>query len=151
VHEHLAQCVEGWGEVALGPSSGLSCVGAVVGATYPEELKYLRSLMPHAPFLIPGYGAQGGTAGSEAREVYGLGRVGAEEHLARDDAAWRLDDLEDRLHRHALAASALADNPDHLTRRDVEGHTVHRAHETLVEEEVHAQVAHRQDRRHHWP
>jgi hypothetical protein len=55
------------------------------------------------------------------------------------------------LHRHALAASALADNPDHLTRSHVEGHTVHRVHETLVEEEVHAQVAHRQDRRHHWP
>jgi len=46
----------------LGPESSLSCIGAVVGATYPEELKYLRTLMPHLPFLIPGYGAQGGTA-----------------------------------------------------------------------------------------
>ncbi|HRH93373.1 MAG TPA: sugar phosphate nucleotidyltransferase, partial [Candidatus Peribacteria bacterium] len=35
---------------------------AVVGVTSPEELKYLRTLMPHVPFLIPGYGAQGGTA-----------------------------------------------------------------------------------------
>ena len=61
VHEHLAQLVENWGTTCLGTSS-LSAVGAVVGATYPEELKYLRTLMPHIPFLIPGYGAQGGTA-----------------------------------------------------------------------------------------
>lgn len=61
VHEHLAQLVESWGTACLGEGN-LSCVGAVVGATYPEELKYLRTLMPHIPFLIPGYGAQGGTA-----------------------------------------------------------------------------------------
>jgi orotidine-5'-phosphate decarboxylase len=62
VHEHLAQLVESWGAQQLGSESNLSCVGAVVGATYPEELKYLRTIMPHIPFLIPGYGAQGGTA-----------------------------------------------------------------------------------------
>jgi len=62
VHEHLAQLVEGWGMHHIGKASNLSCVGAVIGATYPEELKYLRTLMPHCPFLIPGYGAQGGTA-----------------------------------------------------------------------------------------
>lgn len=61
VHEYLAQLVEGWGAQHLGKMN-LSCVGAVVGATYPEELKYLRTLMPHIPFLIPGYGAQGGGA-----------------------------------------------------------------------------------------
>ena len=62
VHEHVAQLVEGMAAQALGPKTNLSCVGAVVGATYPEELKYLRTLMPHCPFLIPGFGAQGGTA-----------------------------------------------------------------------------------------
>ncbi|MFH0770047.1 MAG: orotidine-5'-phosphate decarboxylase [Candidatus Peregrinibacteria bacterium] len=62
VHEHVAQLVESWGTTCLGPESNLSSIGAVVGATYPEELKYLRTLMPHAVFLIPGYGAQGGTA-----------------------------------------------------------------------------------------
>lgn len=60
VHEHMAQLVESWAREQLG-SNNLSCVGAVVGATYPEEMKYLRTLMPHVPFLIPGYGAQGGT------------------------------------------------------------------------------------------
>jgi len=61
VHEHMAQLVESWGAEHLGETN-FSCVGAVVGATYPEELKYLRTLMPHCPFLIPGYGAQGGGA-----------------------------------------------------------------------------------------
>ena len=62
VHEHLAQLVEGMASQCVGPETSLSCVGAVVGATYPEELKYLRTLMPHVPFLIPGFGAQGGSA-----------------------------------------------------------------------------------------
>lgn len=62
VHEHVAQLVESWATQLLGTKSNLSAVGAVVGATYPEESKYLRTLMPHVPFLIPGYGAQGGTA-----------------------------------------------------------------------------------------
>lgn len=62
VHEHLAQLVESWGAQHIGPESSFSCIGAVVGATYPEELKYLRTLMSHMPFLIPGYGAQGGGA-----------------------------------------------------------------------------------------
>ncbi|MCA9370929.1 MAG: orotidine-5'-phosphate decarboxylase [Candidatus Peregrinibacteria bacterium] len=61
VHEHMAQLIEGMAAQHIG-ESGLSCIGAVVGATYPEELKYLRTLMPHVPFLIPGYGAQGGSA-----------------------------------------------------------------------------------------
>ena len=61
VHEHMAQLVESWGMHHIGPQTNLSLVGAVVGATYPEETKYLRTLMPHIPFLVPGYGAQGGT------------------------------------------------------------------------------------------
>ncbi len=67
VHENLAQLVESWGAQHIGPETNLSCVGAVVGATYPEEMTYLRTLMPHIPFLIPGYGAQGGTAADAAR------------------------------------------------------------------------------------
>lgn len=66
VHEHLAQLVESWGTPYLGEKTNFSCIGAVVGAPYPEEMKYLRTLMPHVPFLIPGYGAQGGTAADVA-------------------------------------------------------------------------------------
>ncbi len=35
-------------------------VGLVVGATYPDELKIIRRMLPDMPFLIPGIGAQGG-------------------------------------------------------------------------------------------
>lgn len=41
---------------------GYGAVGAVVGATYPEQLAELRAAMPHAWFLVPGFGAQGGSA-----------------------------------------------------------------------------------------
>jgi orotidine-5'-phosphate decarboxylase len=60
--EVVAREVERWGEGLRG-ACGLSSVGAVVGATHPKELAQLRSLMPHTPFLIPGYGAQGAGAG----------------------------------------------------------------------------------------
>ena len=42
--------------------SGYSCLGAVVGATYPDEARALRRIMPQQFFLVPGYGAQGATA-----------------------------------------------------------------------------------------
>jgi orotidine-5'-phosphate decarboxylase len=41
---------------------GYACAGAVVGATYPEELKLLRARLKNTFFLVPGYGAQGGGA-----------------------------------------------------------------------------------------
>jgi orotidine-5'-phosphate decarboxylase len=51
-------------------------VGAVVGATYPQELAELRRAMPHAPFLIPGYGAQGGAA-RDIAAAFGSDGLGA--------------------------------------------------------------------------
>lgn len=59
--EIVAEKVTNWGKGFIG-KSGYSSVGAVVGATWPEEAQSLRVLMPQSPFLIPGYGAQGGTA-----------------------------------------------------------------------------------------
>lgn len=53
VHEHVAQLTESWGMHHIGPETNLSFVGAVVGSQYPEELKYLRTIMPHIPFLLP--------------------------------------------------------------------------------------------------
>lgn len=49
-----------------GARSGIADVGAVTGATAPERLAELRELMPHAPFLLPGVGAQGGRVGDLA-------------------------------------------------------------------------------------
>ena len=59
LYELIAQKVDKWGGSIIG-KRGYSSVGAVVGATYPEDAKILRKLMPTAIFLVPGYGAQGG-------------------------------------------------------------------------------------------
>jgi orotidine-5'-phosphate decarboxylase len=61
IYEIVAQMVNNWSRKNTG-KYGYSSIGAVVGATYPEELKTLRKLMPSSYFLVPGYGAQGGTA-----------------------------------------------------------------------------------------
>ena len=72
LYEHLACLVENWGASCRG-QSGYSSVGAVVGATWPEQAARLRSLMPHTFFLVPGYGAQGATADDVARCFDGRG------------------------------------------------------------------------------
>jgi orotidine-5'-phosphate decarboxylase len=59
LHERLAAIVNGLSKRLAG-SSGLSGIGAVVGATEPEHIGRLRELMPRSIFLIPGVGAQGG-------------------------------------------------------------------------------------------
>ena len=61
IYETVGELVETWGEDLRG-EYGYSSVGAVVGATYPEQLESLRKELPHTFFLIPGYGAQGGKA-----------------------------------------------------------------------------------------
>lgn len=57
--QHVAVHVDRWGNDLVG-SSGLSSVGAVVGATHPELLAAARSLLPRAVLLLPGVGEQGG-------------------------------------------------------------------------------------------
>lgn len=61
IYETVGELVENWGTELIG-ENGYSSIAAVVGATYPEQLKTLREQMPHTFFLIPGYGAQGGKA-----------------------------------------------------------------------------------------
>ncbi len=61
LYETMGALVEAWGEPTRG-KYGYSDVGAVVGATHPAEAERLRAEMPHTMFLVPGYGAQGGTA-----------------------------------------------------------------------------------------
>ena len=60
VYELVARKVVEWGEECMGDV--YSNVGCVVGATYPEQGKVLRRLMPKTYILVPGYGAQGGKA-----------------------------------------------------------------------------------------
>src|SRR5260370_3095264 len=61
IWESVAERVHGWGGDFVG-ASGLSPVGAVVGATYPVQARRARELMPAATILVPGYDTQGGTA-----------------------------------------------------------------------------------------
>ncbi len=76
LYEHMGALVETWGRDCRG-ARGYSAVGAVVGATYPEQGRRLRALMPHTLFLLPGYGAQGATAADVVGcfDAQGLGAV----------------------------------------------------------------------------
>ncbi len=74
-HEHVARKVALWGENFVGESK-LSSVGAVVGATYPDEIKLLRQDMPQQIFLVPGYGTQGGGA-EDVQPAFYAGAKGA--------------------------------------------------------------------------
>lgn len=58
LYELVGEKVAEWGEACMGEE--YSYIGAVVGATYPEQGKLLRKIMPKAYILVPGYGAQGG-------------------------------------------------------------------------------------------
>ena len=73
--QHAAECVAEIGAAeGLVGASGYSCVGAVVGATYPDEARLLRKAMPRQLFLVPGYGAQGATAADCAASFDETGR-----------------------------------------------------------------------------
>lgn len=61
VYEIMGKMCEIWGNELPGVY-GYSGVGIVAGATYPEQIKRLRDILPHTFFLIPGYGAQGASA-----------------------------------------------------------------------------------------
>ena len=62
VREALADALSARAEALRGPDTGWSSLGVVVGATYPGEAEALRQRLPHNLFLVPGYGAQGGSA-----------------------------------------------------------------------------------------
>ncbi|MBR1481876.1 MAG: orotidine-5'-phosphate decarboxylase [Ruminococcus sp.] len=75
VYEQMGRMCEGWGEESRG-KYGYSAVGAVVGATYPEQLAEMRAKAPHTFFLVPGYGAQGGGA-QDAKNAFDENGLGA--------------------------------------------------------------------------
>lgn len=117
VYEHMADLIENWGASSIG-KHGYSRVGAVVGATHPQEGKHLREIMPHTFFLVPGYGAQGGTA----QDVAGMfdansegaivnssrGIIGAwkkSEDYAKNQGHMSLDDILDIVRDSAAVAA----------------------------------------------
>ena len=76
LYRHVAEYVEAEANTTAG-QSGYGVAGAVVGATYPEQLSELRAAMPHSWFLVPGFGSQGGTAKDVAGafDCQGLGAI----------------------------------------------------------------------------
>jgi orotidine-5'-phosphate decarboxylase len=85
LHERLAAIVDEAADRLVG-SSGLSGMGAVVGATAPELIGRLRELMPRAIFLMPGVGAQGGQA-QDLGPAFGPGSAAALVSASRSIAA----------------------------------------------------------------
>ncbi len=76
LYRRVAEHVERLAAASVG-ESGYGAVGAVVGATYPQQLSELRRAMPHTWLLVPGYGSQGGTAADVAGafDPNGLGAI----------------------------------------------------------------------------
>ena len=76
VYAVMGEMCEKWGKDNIG-KYGYSAVGAVVGATYPQQLEEMRNQLPHTFFLVPGYGAQGGGAAGIAKafDKNGLGAI----------------------------------------------------------------------------
>ena len=102
------------------PGDSYGGVGAVVGATWPQELSDLRSRMPNTPLLVPGYGSQGGTAADVAGAFAenGLGAVINSSRVI--NFAFRRDDLASQFGpekwRDAIAAAThemIADLREH--------------------------------------
>ena len=73
--QHVAGLIDSWGADLVG-ESGLSSVGAVVGATYPHEVAEARQLLPRSVLLLPGVGAQGGST-ADLGEAFSIGPAGA--------------------------------------------------------------------------
>src|ERR1700674_4785962 len=76
LYEKIGGALNEMGRELVG-ESGYSSIGAVIGATFPEEGRRLRELMPRALILVPGFGAQGGSAraAAECFNDDGLGAV----------------------------------------------------------------------------
>lgn len=106
LYTHMGKMCEQWGKGTNG-RYGYSCVGAVVGATYPKQMAELRATMPTSMFLVPGYGAQGGSAADVAAafDSRGLGAVINSSRAIM--TAWKKSDLDPQDHGKAARQAAL--------------------------------------------
>lgn len=106
LYELVAEKVVEWGNMSM--DGTYSNVGAVVGATYPEMSKILRKLMPHTYFLVPGYGAQGGTA-ADLKHCFNEDGLGAIVNSSRGIiAAYRQEKYKQFGPKHFAEASRQA-------------------------------------------
>ncbi|MDE7044376.1 MAG: orotidine-5'-phosphate decarboxylase, partial [Acetatifactor sp.] len=94
LYEHVGEKVAEWGADCMGDS--YSYIGAVVGATYPEQGRALRKIMPKAFILVPGYGAQGGQ-GKDLVHFFNADGLGAIVNSSRGIiAAYRQEKYKER-------------------------------------------------------
>ena len=106
VYEQMGRMCESWGEELPG-KYGYSGVGAVVGATYPEQLLEMREKAPHTFFLVPGYGAQGGGA-EDAKNAFDKNGLGAIINSSRGImCAWKKQNLTEEDFAEAARNEAL--------------------------------------------
>lgn len=101
IYELMGKMCEEWGKELPG-AYGYSGVGAVVGATYPEQIKQLRAALPHTFFLIPGYGAQGATAKDISAAFDSNGRGGIVNSSRGIMCAYKKQEVNER--DYAIAA-----------------------------------------------
>lgn len=113
VYEQMGRMCEGWGADLPG-KYGYSAVGAVVGATYPEQLAEMREKAPHTFFLVPGYGAQGGGA-QDAKNAFDKNGLGAIINSSRGImCAWKKQGLTEEDFAQAARTEALRMKEDIL-------------------------------------
>ncbi|MCD8391323.1 MAG: orotidine-5'-phosphate decarboxylase [Firmicutes bacterium] len=106
IFETVAERVNEWNAGTIG-ESGYGAVGAVVGATYPEQAAVLRKLMPKSYFLVPGYGAQGGGA-QGVLPCFNEDGLGAIVNSSRGImCAYKKGDWKDEQYAEAARAEAL--------------------------------------------
>lgn len=106
VYRLMGDLCERWG-CDLPGLYGYSGVGAVVGATYPDQLEELRAALPHTFFLVPGYGAQGGSAQGvcPAFDANGLGAIVNSSRALM--CAWQKEGCDERDYANAAKHEAL--------------------------------------------
>lgn len=105
VYTVMGDLVERWGKDTAG-KYGFNALGAVVGATHPSVLKELRRRLSHTFFLVPGYGAQGGTAQDVRYAFDELGR-GAVINASRSImCAWQKTGKDGADYQEAALAAA---------------------------------------------
>lgn len=106
LYVRMAEMVSRWGEGTETPC-GYREVGAVVGATYPEEQKIVRDILPNSYFLVPGYGAQGATA-KDIANAFNSDGLGAIVNSSRGImCAWKKTGGDGRDYKEAARAEAI--------------------------------------------
>ena len=111
VYGLMADLIEKWGAETKG-NYGYTRVGAVTGATHPKELEEIRAKMPHTFLLVPGYGAQGGTA-EDVRHAFHQGGKGAIVNSSRGIiCAWQKTGKNGEDYQEAARNAAIAMRDD---------------------------------------